>query len=111
MTTVKTVRNPHSVQKAAGIRITANHRDVLDMVCSRLHDKGVEVLGTLFARTPGFLTFYAIAFRSDQITDKSPAPLGCVRISFLRNGQVNVTLMGLTREGRESVSNITTWIG
>lgn len=103
MTETKKVRNPYHLQKRAGTKIRPDDQRILERVSNELHAKGYAVLGITFAKVPGFLQFVATVYRMDQATDERPAPFGFVRVSFLRNGVVTVTVSGVRRDQWEPI--------
>lgn len=89
------------VQRKAGFRVTPEMKLALNHVVRELMDRGYTVLDTLWARQPGFLTFFATCYRYELsgvrefAGIKMPAPQGVVRVSFKRDGTVGVAVMGV----------------
>lgn len=93
-------RNPWHVRKARGTKIKPEHQRVLDECYNRAAKAGYTVLGSLTARIPGFLTFFATVYRSKWEAEgfEGLPPFGAVKVSILNNGDVTCRVMG-TGEG------------
>jgi hypothetical protein len=95
-TMIKAIRNPFHVRKVRGTKIKPEHRAVLDTVYEEARQRGYTVLGSLTARMPGMLTFFATAYQTKWTAEGEEGlpPFGVIRVHILRNGDVTCRVMG-----------------
>lgn len=86
-------KNAYLVSSRNGRNIRADEVAALAQVEKFLFERGVIVLGTLWAKAPKHRNFFTTAFQSG--VKESIAPFGCVRVSLLNNGEVRFRVMGL----------------